>query len=126
MAVATAYVDQVQKAYIAYYGRPADPIGLEFWTNKLDAAQGNWAEIIDAFGNSAEATGLLAGLSTTQKVNNLYQQMFGRDADPDGLTFYVNKINDGTYTLASLAINIANGTQAGADLTTLNAKLDSA
>lgn len=126
MAVVTAYVDQVQKAYIAYYGRPADTGGLDFWTNQLSAVSGNWSSIINAFGNSAEATGLLANMTTAQKVNNLYHQLFGRDADLAGLQFYVGKINDGTYTLASLAVNIMNGTQAGSDATALQAKLDSA
>ncbi|TEA69485.1 sugar ABC transporter ATP-binding protein, partial [Allopusillimonas ginsengisoli] len=47
----SAYHDEVQKIYIAYYGRPADPVGLNFWAGKLDAAAGDLSEIIDAFGN---------------------------------------------------------------------------
>jgi hypothetical protein len=27
---ASTYFDQVQKLYIAYFGRPADPVGLNF------------------------------------------------------------------------------------------------
>ncbi|MDA8417841.1 MAG: DUF4214 domain-containing protein [Desulfobacteraceae bacterium] len=125
MTVVTAYVDQVQKAYIAYYGRPADATGLDFWTNKLAAVNGQWGSIIDAFGNSAEATNMLANMSNEEKINTLYQQMFGRSADPSGLTYYAVGMANGTYTLASIAVNILNGAQ-GNDATVIANKLASA
>lgn len=125
MAVVTAYVDQVQKAYIAYYGRPADTTGLDYWTNQLSTVGGQWTSLINAFGNSTEATTLMAGLTTEQKVNKLYQQMFGRDADASGLTYYSVGIANGTFTLASVAINVLNGAS-GSDVTTVTNKLTSA
>ncbi len=63
------YTTQVQQAYIGYYGRPADPAGLEYWKGKLDAAKGDWGVIVNAFGNSAEATAMLAGLTYSEQVN---------------------------------------------------------
>ncbi len=30
-------IQRVQELYIAYYGRPADPEGLEYWADRLDA-----------------------------------------------------------------------------------------
>ena len=125
MAVNTTYQDQVQKAYIAYYGRPADTTGLDYWTNQLATVNGSWTSLINAFGNSAEASTLLAGLTTEQKVNKLYTQMFGRDADVSGLTYYSTGIASGAFTLASVAVNILNGA-AGTDATTVANKLTSA
>lgn len=101
----------LQKAYIAYYGRPGDPAGLSYWVARLDAASGDWRVIIDAFGNSAEATTLLSGLSVEQKIDKLYTQMFGRTAEEGGRTFYANGLTNGSFTLASLAVNIINGSQ---------------
>ncbi|MGT2490364.1 hypothetical protein ACU4GD_06975 [Cupriavidus basilensis] len=69
---ASAYYDQVQKVYIAYYGRPADPVGLELWSTKLDLAGGNLNAIIDAFGNSAESNALYGNQSYEAKVNAIY------------------------------------------------------
>lgn len=111
MAIVDAFVDQVQEVYIAYYGRPADPVGLDFWTNKLADANGDLASIIDAFGNSAEASSLFGGLSHQQTVNTLFNQLFGRDADVDGLLFYANGLASGSMTAQSIALNVLDGAQ---------------
>jgi hypothetical protein len=37
---ASTYFDQIQQLYIAYFGRPADSVGLTFWANQVDAANG--------------------------------------------------------------------------------------
>lgn len=42
MAAAT-YFNQIQQLYIAYFGRPADPVGLTFWATQVDAANGSVA-----------------------------------------------------------------------------------
>ncbi len=55
---ASAYFDTIQKMYIAYFGRPADPIGLEFWANKVDAAAGNLDAVINGFAASSESQAL--------------------------------------------------------------------
>jgi hypothetical protein len=48
------YSDDVQKIYIAYYGRPADAVGLAFWESQLEATGGNLSAIIVSFGASPE------------------------------------------------------------------------
>ena len=75
-----AYTDTVQKVYIAYYGRAADPVGLAYWENQLTANNGDLASIMNSFGTSPEATTLFGSLTNTIKVNKLYTQIFGRDA----------------------------------------------
>lgn len=124
-SASAASQEQVQKAFIAYYGRPADPGGLDYWARQLDAVGGNWSPIIESFGNSAEATALLAGLTNEQKIDKLYTQMFGRTADSGGRTYYATGLSNGTFTLASLAVNIVNGAS-GSDATTVANKLASA
>ncbi|MFS2161032.1 DUF4214 domain-containing protein [Pseudomonas sp. Pseusp122] len=46
---ASDYIDQVQKLYIAYFGRPADPTGLNYWTSQVNAAGGNMVVAIAGF-----------------------------------------------------------------------------
>jgi hypothetical protein len=106
-----ASLEAVQKAYIAYYGRPADPAGLEYWAGRADAE--GMEAIIDAFGNSAEANDLFGGMSTADMLNTLYNQIFGRDADPEGLAFYTAELDAGRMTPASIALNIIDGAQGG-------------
>ncbi|MEQ5801241.1 DUF4214 domain-containing protein [Halomonas sp. H10-9-1] len=50
----TASLQTVQTLYIAYYGRPADPKGLQFWADQLDQADGDLTAILEDFGNSSE------------------------------------------------------------------------
>ncbi|MDF3886720.1 DUF4214 domain-containing protein [Cupriavidus basilensis] len=119
---ASAYFSQIQQAYLAYYGRPADPAGLQYWATQLDNAKGNLNVIINAFGSSAESTALYSGSSPAAQVNTIYNTLFGRDADLAGLNFYVSGLQNGTFTLASVALNVYNGAS-GTDKTALDNKL---
>ena len=74
--------ERVLAAYLAYYGRPADPGGLEYWSKRLVREGGNINSIIDAFGESEEYQKRFGDLTENQLVTNLYQQLFGRDPDP--------------------------------------------
>ena len=118
--MATAYTDQVQKVYIAYYGRAADPVGLAYWAAKVETD--GLAGIMASFGASAEATTLYGSLTNTAKVNALYQQSFGRDADFAGLMYYAGQLTAGTMTAASIAQNIFDGAS-GNDATIIANKL---
>ena len=116
-----AYTDKVQKVYIAYYGRAADPVGLAYWEDRLTTVNGDLASIMNSFGTSPEATVLFGSLTNTNKVNALYQQMFGRDADIAGLIYYSGELTAGTMTAVSIAQNIFDGAS-GADATILRLK----
>lgn len=116
----------VQKLYVAYYGRPADPAGLEAWALAIDANKGQVSTaIVNAFGASAESTALFGNMSTSQKVNAIYKQLFGRDAEPAGLLAWATAIDGGRVSAAGAALEILNGA-AGDDKTTINNKLSAA
>lgn len=108
-AAPASYLDQVQRMYVAYYGRPADPGGLSYWADRLDQSDGNLEEIIDEFGNSGEFRIRFWQLDTEGLIQNLYQQLFGRDVEEAGLTAYTEMLTSGERTLLSLALDIANG-----------------
>ncbi len=107
------YYSEVQKMYVAYYGRAADTTGLEYWAGRLNDLNGDKTAMIDAFGTSSESTTLYSGSSNEAIVNAIYQQQFGRDADVDGLTYYALQLANGTMTAASIALNVADGAQGG-------------
>jgi hypothetical protein len=120
--MSVAYYPQVQKIFVAYYGRPADPAGLQYWAAQLAASGGSLASIINAFGNSAESTALYAGANNAAKVTAIYQQLFNRAPDDAGLNFYTAELQAGRMSAASIALNVANGAK-GVDSTVLDNKL---
>ncbi len=101
----------VQQLYMAYYGRPADPEGLEFWVNE---SQGNRDYLIQAFGVSDEYQYRYGAMSNTELVTNLYQQLFGRAPDEGGVVFYVDLLDTGEATLMDITLRIIDGVQEGA------------
>lgn len=115
----------VQKLYLAYYGRPADPSGLEFWASKLDSQGGALTGIMDSFANSAEASKNFAGKSNQELIQSIYQVLFNRtvtQTDP-GLKFYSDSLSKGERTLQSIALDILNGAS-GSDLTLIQNKTE--
>ncbi len=117
-------VEYVQKAYVAYYGRPADPAGLDYWAVRMDASGGTLDAIIAAFGTSAEFTRRYGGLSNAELVTTVYRQALGRDPDPNGLDFYVNELAAGRKTLQTITLDVINGAIGPIDSATVASKLD--
>lgn len=116
-------LNRVQELYVAYYGRPADQEGQEYWAERLEA-EGESA-IINAFGTSEEYTALSAGKGNATLVNSIYMQAFGRNADPEGLDYYSGVLARGEKTLAEIALTITNAA-GGIDAQTFNARVDAA
>ena len=107
-----ASVDLINLMYVAYYGRPGDPDGVEFWADVVDVNGGVMSqEILNAFGTSAEFTDRFGSLTNEELVNQLFNFMFGRDADPEGLEFWVGELESGNRTLVDIALAIAEGAQ---------------
>lgn len=113
----------IQQLYLAYYGRPADPGGLASWSEQLESNDGNIDAIIDFFGDSDEFTQRYGDQEPTQLVNNLYQQLFGRNAEEGGLAFYTEKVESGELTLAQIASTISQNA-ANEDLTTVENRVE--
>nr|WP_295712855.1 DUF4214 domain-containing protein [uncultured Halomonas sp.] len=111
--------DLAQLLYVAYYGRPADEAGQQFWAARIDevGVEGIAAD----FGNSTEFDTEFGDMGSVALINNLYDQLFGREAEAEGLQYWLDVLADGT-PLASIAYAIAEGAQGG-DATGLQNKV---
>ena len=105
----------LNKAYLAYFGRPADLTGKTYFATLEQA------DVIKAFDSSAESKALY-GNDAAAKVNAIYQNLFNRDAEPEGLVYWTTLINQGRVTAAGAAFAILNGAQ-GTDATAVQNKL---
>jgi hypothetical protein len=106
--------EQVEVLYVAYYGRPGDVAGVNYWVNQLISGPPPFNTLLSeaiSFGQSPEAQGLSAttGLPTEYGypflqspatasqsqiqffINNVYEDLFSRAADTNGLAYWTNQ-----------------------------------
>jgi hypothetical protein len=118
------YTEAIQKLYVAYFARPADFGGLNFWENYL--AGGGKIEVIAAeFAKSDEYKAAYGSKDAYNVVATVYQNLFGRMPDVDGLNFWAQGLMKGTFTVDVAVTTIAAGAQ-GSDATALTNKIAAA
>ena len=115
---------------MAYFNRPADPASLAVYEAMLptdrEATQAELEALAEAyFSPSQEYQDLYSGMSNSQIINQMYQNLFGRDAEPAGLLHWTGKLIDGSETFASIALQLTYSAQ-GTDLDSINAKITAA
>ncbi len=119
------YTASIQQLYVAYFGRPADPIGLAFWEDKVAAAKGDTSAISAAFATQTEYTTAYAGKTTAEIVNQVYVNLFGHGADAEGLVFWAKNLQNGTITISNVVTAVAAGAQ-GTDAVAFASKVSAA
>lgn len=115
-------IDLIQQLYVAYFNRPADVAGLNYWTNAL-ANGGKIADIAKSFSQQTEYTSLFAGKQPDEIVNIIYTNLFGRGAEQAGLDYWGAKLQAGLVTVADVVLQVAGGAT-GTDLTAYNNKVE--
>ena len=110
--VTQSNIDTVQKMYIAYYGRPGDQAGLDYWANQAEQ-DGGFDRTLLAFANSDEFQRGVGDLSNEDLIHRIYQNSFGRDAGSEGLAFYLGAIESDRLQLANVALEVVNGAKEG-------------
>jgi len=132
---AANYQPAVQQMYIAYFGRPADPGGLEWFSamlSNMDAPAGipaisaRYASdarlrgLVDVFSQSGESAALYPG-DDASVVNAIYLNLFNRAPDVPGRDFWMAALANGTLSRSGAAIAIMTGAQ-GNDATLVDLK----
>lgn len=120
----------VQQLYLGYFGRPADPAGLAYFTHayraahapttigELFSAYGTNAavrDLVDAFAASEESKQLYPVCQTTcydsQWIFALYQGLFSHDPDLPGYQFWADALNLHGVTRANVLLSVLAGAQ---------------
>jgi hypothetical protein len=133
------YYSGLQQIYVGYFGRPADPAGLDYFAGIFLAAgaptdiagmsrayQTNptVASLIDSFSNSNESRDLYPG-NNAVFVAAIYQNIFSRQADDAGKAFWVDLLDRGLITRANAALAILAGAR-GSDTVIVSNKVAAA
>jgi hypothetical protein len=100
--MANATSTQLQELYVAYFGRAADPTGLDYWTEK-GISQAAFAANMYA---QAEFKDNYGSKSVEAQVNQIYKNLFDRESDVAGLTYWTQQINLGNLKVAEIATHL--------------------
>jgi len=100
--MANATSTQLQELYVAYFGRAADPTGLDYWTES-GITQAAFAANMYAQNEFKSAYG---SKSVEAQVNQIYKNLFDREADVTGLTYWTQQINLGNLKVAEIATHL--------------------
>ena len=112
---------QIQNAYVAFFNRPADVAGLNYWSTYA----GNAADLLNTFAQSAEYKALYANMNNTQVVNAVYQNLFNHAPDVAGLNYWVGQLDGGALGIGNVADAINKGAQ-GTDSAIITNKVTAA
>jgi len=118
--MANATSTQLQELYVAYFGRAADPTGLDYWTEQ-GITQAAFAADMYAQNEFSSAYG---SKTVEAQVNQIYKNLFDREADVAGLTYWTQEINLGNLQVAEIATHLIwaaqNNSGSAADKTALS------
>ena len=111
MTTFSAHDSTVNSFYLAFYGRPADPAGLKFWSKQLADNNGDLGAITEFFAASEEAQVRFGTDSVAERIAEIYQQLFNRAPEAAGLAFWTKAIENGHASMADVAVSILKGAQ---------------
>jgi len=107
--MATTYYADIQKLYVAYFNRPADTAGLDYWNAIVTAAGGSTAAVSAAFAAATEYKTEYANMSNAEIVNKVYMNLFGRAAEDAGKAYWAHLLDKKAITIDQVVTQVAAG-----------------
>ena len=96
------------RVYNAAFNRFPDSDGLEYWIEKNSSGENTERQVAESFLASSEFKEKYGeDVSNEQYVNNLYNNILGRDADADGYNYWVGQLNNGIEDRSELLLGFA-------------------
>jgi hypothetical protein len=118
--------EQIGQLYVGYFGRAADPDGLNYWVQQLQGGM-SLSAIANSFAVQPEATALYSFLAAPAVgdpaafITAIYQDLFNHGPDAAGLAYWVNQLTVQHTPPGQMVLNIISGAQ-GADKTSVENK----
>lgn len=91
-------LDPIVRLYTAYFKRLPDYAGLVYWFNSMYPSSGTGFDLVkvsDAFAQSSEFIATYGPLNNTAFITRVYQNVLGRDPEPEGYAYWMGRLNDG-------------------------------
>lgn len=104
MAITTI---EIQKLYVAYFGRPADPGGLDYWTDMLGSDVVALGDVSRGFAAAQEYRDSYSHMNSRTIVTKVYDNLFGREAEAGGVDYWAGLIDRGVIAIDDVVKAIA-------------------
>ncbi len=97
--------NELQKLYIAFFGRPGDPSGISYWLS-FSKELLSIKEISNQLSKQDEYINYFNNKSFEFKINKLYLNLFDRKADFDGLNYWMEMLNNKDYQISDMVYDL--------------------
>tara|TARA_B100000579_G_scaffold420582_1_gene420455 strand:+ start:535 stop:1911 length:1377 start_codon:yes stop_codon:yes gene_type:complete len=98
--------NDLQKLYLAYFGRPGDPSGINYWLSRSNESI-TLKGISNELSRQDEYINYIANDKAVDfKINKLYLNIFNRKADFDGLNYWMEMINNQGYQISDIVFDL--------------------
>lgn len=94
------YTGFSERLYTQVLGRDSDPVGLEYWSNRLRTHQISFADCARGFLFSQEF--ISKNVSDTEYVSVLYRTFLDREPEPSGLSYWTGRLGSGSVNRDSI------------------------
>lgn len=126
--ISAADLTTLTELYIAYFNRAPDALGLSFWATAFQKNGFSFDAIADLFFEQPETVALYSGMSNSDFVTAVYNNVLGRDPELDGFNFWTGQLNAGNITESSFILDLLAGARAAtgspADVAYIESKTD--
>ena len=97
---------EIQKLYIGFFGRPADPSGLKYWLESSEDLL-TLREIYYVFSKQNEYLDFIAQDQSYQhQINRLYLNLFNRIPDIESFNYWIEMIENKANTISDILYNL--------------------
>ena len=115
----------VQQLYVAYFGRPADPGGIDYWLTTLNSNVVSLAVISQSFAASREYRDNYSHMDSRGVVSKVYDHLFGRVAEAGGVAYWADLMERGVISIDNVVREISRAAL-GTDGVAFNGKVAAA
>ena len=103
---------EMYRLYNAAFARFPDADGLKYWIDQFSSGRNTRRVVSQSFLGSDEFTQKYgSNVSDETYVNNLYKNVLGRDADTEGLNYWVGNLSSGLETRYEALLGFAESSE---------------
>ena len=103
---------QLYRAYSGVLGRTPDNSGFQWWSEQIGEGSHTLESMVDGFLWSEEFLGYFGDvempgeITTDDFIMHMYENVFGREPDPDGFEWWIDQLESGARDQAQVVVDM--------------------